>query len=90
MRFHVQPRCVPPAVAARRIGISEKRFHQIADDLREHGFPVPDAVTGNYDLEAIDRYIDRRNAELLAKSGTDGDAETDNSLFLARIEAMGR
>jgi hypothetical protein len=90
MRFHVQPRCVPPAVAAKRIGITENRFRQVAEDLREHGFPLPDAVTGNYDLEAIDRYIDRRNAELLAKASNDDGPETNNDLFLARIEAMGR
>ena len=90
MRFHVQPRCVPPSVAARRIGITENRFREIADTLLEHGFPLPDAVTGNYDLEAIDRYIDRRNAELLARHATSEGAETDNNVFLARIEAMGR
>lgn len=90
MRFHVQPRCVPPAVAARRIGVSEARFRDLADDLLGHGFPLPDPVTGNYDLEAIDRYIDRRNAELLAKQPADNDAETDNGLFMARIAAMGR
>lgn len=90
IRFHVQPRCVPPAVAARRIGVTEARFAIVVSALEEHGFPLPDPVTGNYDLEAIDRYIDRRNGELLAKQPADGGAETDNNLFLARIEAMGR
>ncbi|MFD2646393.1 hypothetical protein ACFSX5_01135 [Devosia albogilva] len=90
MRFHVQPRCVPPAVAARRIGLSEARFRDLAGDLLGHGFPLPDPVTGNYDLEAIDRYIDRRNAELLAKEPEDDGPLTDSNVIMARIAAMGR
>lgn len=60
IRFHVQPRCVPPAVAARRLGVTEAHFREIAGELRQRGFPVADSVTGNYDLVAIDAWLDQR------------------------------
>lgn len=60
MRFHVSPRCVPANVAARRIGLSENAFLQHEPQLRKYGFPLPDPVTGNYDLVAIDAWLDRR------------------------------
>jgi hypothetical protein len=88
MRFHVQPRCVPAAVAARRLGVTEARFRELADELRDNGFPLPDAVTGNFDLQAIDRYIDRRNVDLLGTNDSSDEGETDNAVFLARIAAM--
>lgn len=61
MRFHVTPRCVPANVAARRIGLSESAFLQHEPRLRQYGFPLPDPVTGNYDLMAIDAWLDRRS-----------------------------
>lgn len=88
IRFHVQPRCVPPAIAARRIGVSEARFNEISKDLLDNGFPLPDSVTGNYDLAAIDRYIAKRNPKLMGAQD-DGEAITDEAEMLRRIEAMG-
>lgn len=61
MRFQVSPRCVPANVAARRIGLSESVFLQHEPRLRQYGFPLPDPVTGNYDLVAIDAWLDRRS-----------------------------
>lgn len=29
--------------------------------LRQNGFPLPDPVTGNYDLVAIEAWLDRRS-----------------------------
>lgn len=88
IRFHVHPRCVPPAVAARRIGVTETRFKEISQDLLDNGFPLPDSVTGNYDLDAIDRYIAKRNPKLMGEQD-DGGALTDEAEMLRRIEAMG-
>lgn len=61
MRFHVTPRCVPANYAARRLGISEVVFLQMEPRLRQNGFPLPDPVTGNYDLVAIEAWLDRRS-----------------------------
>jgi hypothetical protein len=61
MRFHVIPRCVPAHVAARRIGLTVSAFLQLEPELRQSGFPLPDPVTGNYDLRAIEAWLDRRS-----------------------------
>lgn len=60
MRFHVQPRCVPPAVAARRIGMTESAFLQMLPALQRSGFPQPVPVIGHYDLLAIDAWLDQQ------------------------------
>lgn len=88
IRFHVQPRCVPPTVAARRLGLTEARFAEISQDLLDNGFPLPDSVTGNYDLNAIDRYIARRNPKLMGEQD-DGEAISSEAEMLRRIAAMG-
>ena len=84
MRFHVQPRCVPPAVAARRIGVTETRFVEVADQLRRQGFPAADAITGNYDLVAIDAWLDRR-AGLAKNQPAAGDPADGFAERLARL-----
>lgn len=68
MRFHVNPRCVPEHVAARRIGLTVSAFLQLKPELRKSGFPLPDPVTGNYDLKAIEAWLDRRSG--LLQQGT--------------------
>jgi hypothetical protein len=79
MRFRVQPRCVPKPIAARRLGITEARFEESEPQLRQNGFPLPDAVTGNYDLAAIDAWLDRKagltNHRPAATDAADGFAD---------------
>lgn len=88
MRFHVKPRCVPPAVAARRLGISEHEFKSRLQAFESAGFPLADPVSGNYDIEAIDRYIEARNPKLFGNTD-DGGAITDRSVMLQRIAELG-
>lgn len=87
MRFHVQPRCVPPQVAARRLGLTLAQFQDAVGTMRQSGFPLPDPVTGHYDLEAIDRYIERRNPELFGMV-TSGEAVTDHNVIRGRLAAL--
>jgi hypothetical protein len=87
MRFHVQPRCVPAQVAARRLGLTLAQFEGALDAMRELGFPLPDPVTGNYDLEAIDRYVERRNPELFGAI-TASEAVTDHGVIRNRLAAL--
>jgi hypothetical protein len=54
MRFRVEPRDVPPPIAARRLGKSEAEFEAVLPNLIERGFPKPNPDTGNFDLDAID------------------------------------
>lgn len=85
MRFRVQPRCVPKAVAARRLGITEAVFEDAEAKLRQSGFPGPDAVTGNYDLVAIDAWLDRKAGLASAKPLTATNAADGFEDRLARI-----
>lgn len=85
IRFHVKPRCVPPAIAARRLGLTAKAFDEKLPALRALGFPAADPVTGNFDLEAIDRYLERRNPSLFAADGL-GEAVTSPDVIRERIQ----
>jgi hypothetical protein len=61
IRFSVEPRDVPLAAAARRLGLGETDFRCRLPDLLARGFPPPDLTTGNFDLKAIDAWMDRRS-----------------------------
>ena len=60
MRITAKPRDVPPAEAARRLGIDVAVFNAIQPNLVARGFPKPDPDTGNFDMLAIDRWCDAR------------------------------
>jgi ABC-type glycerol-3-phosphate transport system substrate-binding protein len=74
-------------IAARRLGISVNDFKERIDAFEKAGFPSPDPVTGHYDIEAIDRYIEARNPKLFGKPD-DGGAITDPSVIKQRIAQM--
>jgi hypothetical protein len=61
MRFKVEPRDVPAEAAARRLGVDLSGFTERLPDLLTRGFPAPDATTGNFDLKAIDAWMDKRS-----------------------------
>jgi hypothetical protein len=64
MRFRIEPRDVPPEVAARRLGKTLAEFNAAMPDLVARGFPQADPTTGNFDLAAIDRWCDARHPHL--------------------------
>jgi hypothetical protein len=64
MRFHIDPRDIPPELAARRLGKSFADFKAALPNLLARGFPAADPDTGNYDMQAIDRWCDARHAHL--------------------------
>jgi len=55
---------VPPDVAAKRLGLTLEAFMAALPLLDGRGFPAPDQTTGNYDLEAIDRWRRSRHPQL--------------------------
>ena len=66
MRFSIQPRDVPPELAARRLGKTIAEFNTALPDLVARGFPQADPTTGNFDLAAIDRWCDARHPHLFS------------------------
>jgi hypothetical protein len=67
MRFKLPPGGdVPPAVAARRLGLSSEQFKAALPHLqaRTPPFPQADPDTGNYDLDAIDAWRRARYPQL--------------------------
>lgn len=64
MRYRVEPRDVPPAIAARRLGLAQADFEAKLPKLIARGFPSADQDTGNYDLDAIDEWRRLRNPHL--------------------------
>lgn len=65
IRFKVAIRDVPPAVAARTLGLTLEAFTAKLSDLCARGFPPPDPTTGNFDLKAIECWQDARYPQLL-------------------------
>jgi len=68
MRFRIEPRDVPPELAARRLGKTRAEFEAALPDLLARGFPQRDPTTGNFDLAAIDRWCDARHPHLFGDS----------------------
>jgi hypothetical protein len=62
IRHTVEPRDVPAVKAARRLHLTLKEFEEMKDELYRRGFPRPDPTTGNFDLVAIDRWMDGRHS----------------------------
>lgn len=60
IRFSVEPRLVPAEKAARRLHLTPDDFRAKIEALRREGFPAAEPVTGNFDLVAIDAWLDRR------------------------------
>jgi hypothetical protein len=65
MRFRIEPRDVPPEIAARRLGKALADFEAVLPRLIARGFPFPDPDTGNFDIVAIDKWCDARHSHLL-------------------------
>jgi hypothetical protein len=64
VRYRVDPGDVPPEKAARRLHLSLDRFNEVLPRLLQRGFPWADPDTGNFDLDAIDRWRKLRNPAL--------------------------
>jgi hypothetical protein len=56
VRFRVDPADVPPEKVARRLHLTPAQFVAVQQKLFARGFPPPDPTTGNYCLEAVDRW----------------------------------
>ncbi len=60
VRFPIDPLLVPVEKVARRLGISTAGFAEMRADLEAAGFPKPDPIIGNYNLQAVDTWVNSR------------------------------
>lgn len=60
IRFPLDPRMVPAAKVARRLGLPAARFAELRAALEASGFPRPDPILGTWCLQAVDNWIDAR------------------------------
>jgi hypothetical protein len=74
-RFKIEPRDVPPTVAAKVLGLTEARFLACLPDLLARGFPAADDTTGNFDLKAVNAWQDRRSGLGVAAAQAAKDAQ---------------
>lgn len=68
IRYHVAPRDAPPAIAARKLGLTLDEFSEKLPALIARGFPAHDKTTGKYDLRAIDEWQNARYPHLFGKN----------------------
>ena len=87
MKYRVECRDVPPEEAARRLGINPNVFADKLPNLFARGFPRPDPDTGNFDLQAIDRWMDSRNPHLFGV-GAEMGARDARTVVGDRIQRM--
>jgi hypothetical protein len=87
MRYRIESRDVPPEEAARRLGINANIFADKLPNLFARGFPRPDPDTGNFDLQAIDRWMDSRNPHLFGV-GAEMGARDARTVVGDRIQRM--
>jgi hypothetical protein len=59
-------------------------------NLLARGFPAADPDTGNFDLEAIDRWCDARHPHLFGASDAEIGARDASTVAADRIAAMRR
>lgn len=87
MRFKVTQRDVPPEYAAKRLGLSLAAFLEKLPNLVARGFPQVDPDTGNFDLEAMDRWCNARHQHLYSVDAPFG-ARDAKDVVAGRIAAM--
>ena len=85
--FRVEPRDVPAAIAARRMGMSQAEFGEVLPNLIARGFPQPDPDTQHFDLVAIDNWCDSRHPHLFGDTVA-MQARDASAVARERIEAM--
>lgn len=70
IRYQITPRLVSHLKAARRLGMTQGAFQVKLRELIGAGFPRPCPITGNFDLKAIDQWIDLRTG-VTSRQGAD-------------------
>lgn len=87
IRFPIEPRLIPPAKVARRLGLTPSTFATKLPELVAAGFPQADPLLGNYCLQAVDDWITARAG--LSAANDSGSAQSE-MLRAVRSKAWAR
>jgi hypothetical protein len=79
---------VAPSIVATRLGLSLTEFESRRRELEERGFPQPDETTGQYCIEAVDRWRLRRHARLFPELTVAAGAVDAGAVVEERLAAM--
>ena len=79
---------MPREAVARRLGVPEAKFEACYPNLLARGFPPPDPDTGNFDLHAVDRWMDARNPHLFGSSAAMMQARDASTVARERIARL--
>lgn len=84
--FRIEPRDILPKEAAARLRLSEPDFLTVLPRLQQRGFPPPDPDTGNFDLKAIDVWMDDRSGLAISDRAHDAGAGFEQRMRAFRAE----
>src|SRR5262249_19908154 len=92
IRYHVTPRDAPPAVAARKLGLTLEQFSEMLPLLLVRGFPPIDKTADRFDLKGIDRWQDARYPQLFGHDQVQvtGSPSMDPSSTRERMKALAK
>jgi hypothetical protein len=79
---------VTASIAAARLGLSLSEFEARQGELQQRGFPAPDETTGQYCMEAVDRWRLRRHARLFPELTAAAGAVDARTVVEDRLAAM--
>ena len=79
---------IPASAAAELLGLPVSDFYAKLEQLQERGFPSPDATTGLFCVEAVDRWRLRRHPQLFPELTTAPAAAHAGAVFDDRLRRL--
>jgi hypothetical protein len=80
---------VAPAAIAQLLGLSITDFERLRPELDRRGFPSPDVTTGQYCVEAVDKWRLQRHAMFFPELTHTPTAIHAGAVFDVRLRQMG-
>jgi hypothetical protein len=80
---------VPAGLVALRLGMSVADFEACRPELEKRNFPQPDLTTGQWAIEAVDRWRLRRYPTLFPELTTVAGATDAGAVFNERMQRIG-
>jgi hypothetical protein len=79
---------IAASAVATLMGLSTAEFESLLPELNRRGFPLPDATTGRYCVEAVDRWRRARHPTLFPELTTSTSAVDAGTVFEERLRRV--